>query len=77
MLQSLTGKWWEKCKWGWTLEKTFWTGVVAKGEVLSITKKKLTRNPPIRLHKYIHIYIHGPASLGTPPLPPPHGYGSV
>lgn len=58
MLQSLTGKWWEKCKWGWTLEKTFWTGVVAKGEVLSITKKKLTRNPPIRLHKYIHIYIH-------------------
>ena len=25
----------------------------------------------------IYIYIYGPASLGTPPLPPPHGYGSV
>ena len=25
---------------------------------------------------YIYIYVYGPASLGTPPLPPPHGYGS-
>ena len=28
-------------------------------------------------HDHWHAYIDGPASLGTPTLPPPHGYGSV
>ena len=42
-------------------------------------KEKRENYAPLlfRFQVYIYIYIYGPASLGTPPLPPPHGYGSV